>query len=159
MATQVINSPVGPLQISASARGLCAVRFGPGPGGSGDGSPAARRTLERTIEQLAAYWAGTRRTFDLPLDLAAGTPFQQAVWRAATIVPFGQTVSYGELAQRIGRPAAMRAVGQALGANPIAIVVPCHRVLRSDGRLGGYAGGLANKRRLLAHEGHSGLQD
>jgi len=120
---------------------------------AGDDSPAAREALDRAVEQLAAYWDGSRRAFDLPLDLSAGSPFAQRVWRAALEIPFGQTMSYRQLAERIGAPGAARAVGHALGANPIAVVVPCHRVLRADGSLGGYAGGLETKRVLLAHEG------
>lgn len=108
-------------------------------------------TLPALREQLAAYFAGELRTFDVPLA-AGGTPFQQRVWAALREVPYGQTCSYGELALAIGRPTASRAVGAANGRNPIGIVVPCHRVIGSTGRLTGYAGGLDRKRRLLDHE-------
>jgi methylated-DNA-[protein]-cysteine S-methyltransferase len=103
------------------------------------------------IRQLKAYFAGTLRQFDLPLA-PAGTPFQQTVWQALREIPYGETVSYGQLARGIGRPAAVRAVGAANGRNPLAIVVPCHRVIGSDGRLVGYGGGLPAKSMLLELE-------
>ena len=102
-------------------------------------------------EQLDQYFAGERRDFDLPLDLR-GTPFQRRVWQALLTIPYGETRSYGELAAQIGRPDRPRAVGAANGRNPVSIVVPCHRVIGSDGGLTGYGGGLARKRWLLDHE-------
>jgi methylated-DNA-[protein]-cysteine S-methyltransferase len=106
----------------------------------------------RTREQLEEYFAGRRRDFDLPL-LATGTPFQQQVWASLRTIPYGLTASYGQIAQRLGLPAgASRAVGAANGANPIAVVVPCHRVIGSNGSLTGYAGGLQRKRLLLQLE-------
>lgn len=104
-----------------------------------------------TVRQLREYFDGSRTRFDLPLA-PEGTPFQKAVWEELARIPFGQRVSYGELARRIGRPRAIRAVGAANGANPIAIVIPCHRVIGSDGSLTGYGGGLPIKRWLLDHE-------
>ena len=103
-------------------------------------------------DQMAAYARGERRTFDLPLAFACGTPFQQAVWRALLGITQGETVSYAELARRVGRPSAVRAVGAAVGKNPISVIVPCHRVVGSDGSLTGYAGGIDRKRSLLRHE-------
>lgn len=103
--------------------------------------PAARR-------QLAEYFAGTRREFDLPLD-SRGTPFQQEVWAELCRIPYGQTISYGELARRVGNPAAARAVGLANGRNPLAIIVPCHRVIGANGKLVGFGGGLDRKKILL----------
>ncbi len=103
-------------------------------------------------DQLREYAAGQRRTFELELR-PRGTPFQQQVWRALQAIPCGEVRSYGQLARAIGRPDAVRAVGAANGQNPIAIVVPCHRVIGSDGALTGYAFGIACKRRLLEHEG------
>ena len=100
-------------------------------------------------EQMAEYFAGGRRQFDLPLKLA-GTPFQQRVWQELVRIPFGVTISYAELARRIGRPTASRAVGHANSRNPISIIVPCHRVIGVSGKLTGYAGGLDKKRWLLA---------
>ncbi len=101
--------------------------------------------------QIEEYLRGERRVFDLPLALE-GTPFQRRVWEELCRVPFGETASYRDIADRIGAPSAVRAVGLANGANPIAIIVPCHRVIGSDGRLTGYGGGLPNKRWLLDHE-------
>ena len=101
--------------------------------------------------QLAEYFAGERTSFDLPLQLDGGA-FQRTVWHALTEIPYGQTISYGELARRIGQPDKARAVGTANGQNPIAVIVPCHRVIGADGKLVGYGGGLDNKRRLLELE-------
>ena len=102
-------------------------------------------------EQLAEYFAGERQEFDVPLKLA-GTPFQQRVWRELVRIPFGTTITYAELARRIGQPTASRAVGHANGRNPISILVPCHRVIGADGKLTGYAGGVEKKQWLLAWE-------
>jgi len=107
--------------------------------------------LERAKQQLDEYFAGKRDDFDLPLELD-GTDFQRAVWKALTQIPFGQTRSYADIAKAIGRPNAVRAVGAANGANPVAVIVPCHRVIGSDGSLTGYGGGLPRKKWLLAHE-------
>jgi methylated-DNA-[protein]-cysteine S-methyltransferase len=102
-------------------------------------------------EQLSAYFAGTLTEFDLPLQMQ-GTPFQQSVWEALKTIPYGTTVSYGELAQQLGQPKASRAVGLANGRNPISIVVPCHRVIGGNGKLTGYGGGVERKQWLLNHE-------
>jgi methylated-DNA-[protein]-cysteine S-methyltransferase len=108
--------------------------------------------LSATVRQLTEYFDGTRREFDLPLRLQ-GTVFQTRVWRELTEIPYGQTWSYGQLAQRIDKPSASRAVGLANGRNPISILVPCHRVIGADGSLTGYGGGIERKRWLLVHEG------
>jgi methylated-DNA-[protein]-cysteine S-methyltransferase len=149
LATMMVRSPVGPLQLYATADrlvGLC-LPDRPAPAG------IERRTelLVRAAAQLAEYFAGERRVFDLPLA-PAGTAFQVQVWRALERIPFGATCSYGELARSIGRPSASRAVGAANGSNPIAIILPCHRVIGANGGLTGYGGGLDMKRWLLAHE-------
>ena len=112
--------------------------------------------LKEPRAQLQAYFAGELREFDLPLA-PEGTPFQQRVWRALCDIPYGETISYGELARRIGQPKASRAVGLANGQNPISIVVPCHRVIGANGSLTGYGGGLERNRWLLAHEGKGSL--
>ena len=114
---------------------------------AGDGSPQATR-LDALENQLREYFAGARREFDLPMDLA-GTPWQKEVWRALQEIPYGATASYGELASRLGKPGGSRAVGRANGDNCVAIVLPCHRVIQADGKLGGYGGGLHRKRWLL----------
>jgi methylated-DNA-[protein]-cysteine S-methyltransferase len=117
-----------------------------------DDPAAAPRALADAARQLAEYFAGERTSFELSLH-AVGTPFQREVWTALAEIPYGETISYAELAASVARPHAFRAVGSANGANPIAIVVPCHRVISSDRSLGGYAGGLDAKRTLLALEG------
>jgi methylated-DNA-[protein]-cysteine S-methyltransferase len=105
-------------------------------------------TITQTQQQLSEFFSGSRTTFDLPLDLD-GTPFQKTVWQALLTIPFGSTVSYAQHAQRVGKPTAVRAVGAAIGRNPLSIVVPCHRVVGYDGALTGYAGGLERKQALL----------
>jgi methylated-DNA-[protein]-cysteine S-methyltransferase len=111
--------------------------------------------LDEAVRQLEEYFEGRREDFDLTLT-PAGTPFQRQVWFELAEIPYGETISYAELARRVERPQAFRAVGQANGANPLAIVLPCHRVIASGGGLGGYGGGLAMKRQLLAHENGGG---
>lgn len=110
--------------------------------------------IARTIEELDEYFAGRRRTFDIPL-LMTGTPFQQCVWNALRNIPYGITVSYARIAEQIGKPQHVRAVANANGANPISILIPCHRVIGSDSRLTGYGGGLHVKKYLLELESHS----
>ena len=116
------------------------------------GRRRAGAAFVRVREQLEAYFAGERVEFDVPLDLDRATPFRRSVWRALLEIPYGSTVSYGELARQLGRPTSARAVGMANGSNPISIFVPCHRVIGSGGSLTGYAGGLERKRYLLGHE-------
>lgn len=108
--------------------------------------------LGRLRQQLYEFWEGGRRVFDLPVA-PVGTPFQQAIWRAIAAVPFGEVITYGELARRVGSPRGMRAAGLATGRNPISIVIPCHRIVGSRGALTGYGGGLDRKVWLLRHEG------
>lgn len=108
--------------------------------------------LLTTITQLEQYFVGKRHQFDIALDLSLGTPFQQSVWHALQQIPYGQTISYAQLAQNIGKPTAYRAVANANGKNPFSIIIPCHRVVASDGSLGGYTGGLDKKRTLLSIE-------
>lgn len=108
--------------------------------------------LKQASRQLAEYFSGQRKHFDVALDLACGTAFQQSVWRALLAIPYGGSASYGEVSRRIGKPRATRAVGAAVGRNPVSIIVPCHRVMGSDGSLTGYAGGLDRKTALLKLE-------
>ncbi|PSJ26960.1 cysteine methyltransferase [Streptosporangium nondiastaticum] len=155
----VIDSPYGPLTLVAADDRLSGLymegqRHRPPQEtfGAYDPQPHARGSVfARTREQLEEYFAGARTAFDLPLALA-GTDFQRTVWHALQEIPYGETVSYGLLAARIGRPAASRAVGLANGRNPVGIVVPCHRVVGATGALTGYGGGLPRKQRLLACE-------
>ena len=149
-------SPIGGMLLAATDDGLAGVYFDwqkhhPGKGRDWKRDPANLH-LKRARAQVAEYFAGKRREFDLALD-PAGTDFQKAVWIAISGVPFGQTITYGELARRAGVPGSARAAGAATGRNPIGLVVPCHRIMGSDGSLTGYAGGLAKKRALLALEG------
>jgi len=152
----VVITPIGRYRLIASERGLTGIapeRAGEAPACHERGSAAAKRHIARARLALAAYFAGTRRDFDdLALDLSAGTPFQQRVWRALREVPYATTLGYGELALRLGNPQAPRAVGAANRRNPLAIVVPCHRIVAADGSLTGYAHGLERKRWLLDHE-------
>lgn len=148
-------SPMGKLLLAASERGLAGVYFEGHKhfsGSSGWQRDAKNAVLQQTVQQLDAYFARQRQQFDVPLDLSGGTAFQQEVWQALLALPFGSTASYARIARHIGRPAAARAVGAANGRNPISIIVPCHRVIASCGALTGYAGGLANKKTLLALE-------
>ena len=118
---------------------------------------ATQGTLPAATRQLREYFAGARREFDLPLKMA-GSEFQQRVWRELTKIPFGKTSSYGQLAKRIGNPNGSRAVGLANGRNPIAIIVPCHRVIGADGSLTGFGGGIDRKQWLLTREGQPGTR-
>lgn len=151
-----IASPVGPLTLVAAGGRLTGLymqvrRHAPGAAALGEPGDPDAEPFAAAAGQLAAYFAGDLTSFDLPLGMA-GTPFQRRVWAQLLEIPFGQTVSYGELAVAIGKPSASRAVGLANGRNPISIVVPCHRVVGSDGSLTGYGGGLDRKRFLLALE-------
>ena len=150
------DSPMGTMLLAASDRGLAGVWFvgqRHGPDSSSWRPDPEHPVLRQAIAQLTAYFAGERVDFDLPLDLQAGTPFQQSVWDALRSIPRGGTTSYAELARRLGRPQAARAIGAAVGRNPVSIVVPCHRVLGTGGALTGYAGGLERKTALLQLEG------
>lgn len=156
MAQARLDTPLGPALLAATAQGLGGFWFDdqahhPGPLAAPDqpGHPH----LAQAAEELAAWWqdpAGVH--FSVPLDLG-GTPFQQAVWRALLGIACGSKSSYGEIARQLGAPQAVRAVGAAVGRNPVSLIVPCHRVLGADGSLTGYAGGLHRKRALLEHEG------
>jgi methylated-DNA-[protein]-cysteine S-methyltransferase len=160
---RIASTPVGALWVAVSERGLVAVEFG-------TPEQEFRRRVERRVRarvrrageptdearrQVMEYLSGARTQFSLPVDLHFLTAFQQSVLQAAQAVPRGKVSTYGQIARRIGRPKAARAVGQALGSNPVPIVIPCHRVLASDGRLGGYSGrgGIRTKEKLLRLEG------
>jgi methylated-DNA-[protein]-cysteine S-methyltransferase len=148
----LLDSPVGTLRLWSNGRQLVQIDWSApktAPAGTRQQSDAV---LQRGGEQLEEYFAGKRKTFDLPLA-PRGTAFQQSVWQALAGIPWGQWRSYGDIARAIGRPRAVRAVGAANGRNPLPIVVPCHRVVGSDGSLTGFAGGLEMKRYLLELEG------
>ena len=155
LTCKVIQSPVGKLKLVASDEGLVAILWE-------KDSPRRVRLSElvlddqhpvlmKTERQLGEYFAGKRKTFSVPLDMR-GTSFQKNVWEALLAIPFGETRSYGQLATQLGNPRATRAVGAANGRNPISIIVPCHRVIGSSGKLTGFAGGLEAKERLLRLE-------
>jgi methylated-DNA-[protein]-cysteine S-methyltransferase len=149
-------SPLGPMLLAASEHGLAGLWFvGQKHGPIGVHWPEApdHSMLRQAVRELAEYFAGTRTRFDVPLDFTHGTDFQQSVWRALLSIPPGRTTSYAELGRRLGRPQAARAVGAAVGRNPLSILVPCHRVLGTGGSLTGYAGGLDRKSALLRLEG------
>ncbi|MBL8761611.1 MAG: methylated-DNA--[protein]-cysteine S-methyltransferase, partial [Phycisphaerae bacterium] len=153
-ARRTVDSPLGPIVLDATLRGLCSLSFGIRPSRHNlkpSNLPDAAPILDRAAQELTEYFHGTLRDFTVPLD-APGTPFQHRVWRELIRIPMGQTICYQELARRSGDINAARAVGAANGANPIAIVVPCHRVIAKDGTLHAYAGGLHKKRALLDHE-------
>jgi O-6-methylguanine DNA methyltransferase len=162
-----MNSAIGPLFLAASRRGLVALEFDARSPGQQSIRPNPRHVREEKmgiafehsprrmrpyLSQLEEYFAGKRREFTLPLDLR-GTDFQRACWRALLAIPYGKTRSYADIARAVGKPTAFRAVGMANNRNPIAVVVPCHRVIASDGTLCGYGGGLDLKRKLLELEG------
>lgn len=157
----VVESPLGPIYIAASARGVCRVNFGVSLDAFLDRLDALARTerdpaaLEPMTRQLREYFAGGRSRFDLPVDLRQLSSFQTRVLQTARGIPAGTVWTYGQVAQTMGKPRASRAVGQALGHNPVPIIIPCHRVIASDGSLGGYSGGggLNSKRLLLRLEG------
>jgi methylated-DNA-[protein]-cysteine S-methyltransferase len=145
-----LETPVGLLTLVASDDGLRVVHFGHEPPPS-EAVEGLHPLLSSAEDQLREYFAGERTAFELRLDLR-GTPFQVQAWQALASIPYGTTVSYGEQARRLGRPSAVRAVGAANGRNPIAIVLPCHRVIGARGELTGYGGGLDVKQALLEHE-------
>lgn len=144
---RVIDTPVGKLMLCADETGISALKFG-AQSSRMDASPL----LDTAQRELEEYFAGRRRAFSVPLSIH-GTSFQERVWRALMQIPYGETISYGELARRIGNPKACRAVGMANHVNPIPIIIPCHRVVGAKGKLTGYAGGLEIKRILLETEG------
>ncbi len=149
-----IDSPVGPLMLAADDVGLRYIEFRENrhPADHADWHGGDNEVLQATEAQLGEYFAGTRRSFDLPLA-PRGTDFQLTVWRELAHIPFGATISYAQLAQRVGNTQAMRAVGAANGRNPLPIVLPCHRVIGADGALVGFGGGLPVKEFLLQLEG------
>ena len=157
---QEIDTAIGPLLLVGGSGGLSCVGFQAGPRAMRP-QPHWVRSSETFVEaaaQLAAYFSGSLRVFHLALA-PQGTPFQLTVWEALRLIPYGETLSYGELARRLGHPQGARAVGLANGANPLPVIVPCHRVIGADGSLTGFGGGLPIKRALLALEGAACVSD
>jgi methylated-DNA-[protein]-cysteine S-methyltransferase len=158
LVTAVVASPIGALRLVASDAGLREILFAdvsgaaaPAPDGATSVTAGEHPVLARAADELAEYFAGTRDAFTVPLD-PVGTAFQRAVWDALSRIPYGETITYGEQARRLGDPRKARAVGAANGRNPLPIVVPCHRVVGADGSLTGFAAGVETKRWLLRHE-------
>ena len=153
--TSHIDTPLGGITMAATDEGLAGVWFDQQrhwPDTTGWQAKDDHPALVEAAAQLRDYFAGKRDTFDMKLDLSHGTAFQQSVWQALLAIPAGKTMTYGALSVNVGNPAAVRAVGAAVGRNPISVIVPCHRVLGSDGSLTGYAGGLHRKTALLELE-------
>ena len=153
-----IDTPLGPMTLAATAQGLAGAWFDAQahhPGELSAPVDAAHPWLAQAARELAEYFAGTRQAFDVPLD-PQGTAFQRSVWLSLQRIACGRLHSYGAIAAGLGQPAASRAVGAAVGRNPISVIVPCHRVVGRDGTLTGYAGGLPRKQALLAQEGALG---
>lgn len=146
-----IATPLGTMRLATDGRAILELEFDLPPVAALPLSSGAQRLANAVQHRLDAYFAGRPVAFDFPVA-PSGTPFQQAVWSALCGIPYGETVSYAEIARRVGRPSAVRAVGAANGRNPIAILIPCHRVIGADGTLTGYGGGLDRKRALLALE-------
>ena len=155
---RLLLTPVGELTLIAGDQGLAAVAWENERPSRIRAYPELRVTdhpvLEQAAHQLTEYFASQRQTFDLPLQFE-GTPFQCEVWQALSEIPYGETRSYRDIAERICRPKAMRAVGAANGRNPLSVIVPCHRVIGANGSLTGFAGGLEVKQRLLTHEANN----
>ena len=150
VATTTLETPIGELRIEATSRGVRRIDFHAGASRAAKtaADPAAQSHLERAVRQLREYFAGKRNAFELDLDMA-GTPHQLRVWQALLGIPYGRTLTYGEVAARLGKPRAARAVGRACATNPVPVVVPCHRVVGGDGALHGFGGGLWRKKVLL----------
>ena len=144
----VMNTSVGPVTVASTDRGLAAVHFG---NSVPDGAVVDNSANREIVKQLSEYFEGKRTRFELPLDVE-GTEFQKSVWKELLRIPYGETRSYGDIAKALGKPAAARAVGMANHNNPVAIVIPCHRVVGQNGSLTGYAGGLHLKEQLLSIE-------
>jgi methylated-DNA-[protein]-cysteine S-methyltransferase len=156
MQMKTIVTPIGPIRLIGDGDVLVGLYTGEEQGITAE--PAETPLLSATTEQVDAFFIGRLQDFDLPMRLD-GTPFQRRVWDTLLTIPYGQTISYKQLADQVGSIAGFRAVGAANGRNPISIIVPCHRVIAHDGKLGGYGGGLPRKRWLLDHEAaHAGMR-
>ena len=160
--SDVVDSPVGVLHVARTDRGLCRISYT--PAGQDEvvarlfGTRVLRTPLDEVRRELDEYFEGRRTQFDVPVDWSLSKGFTRRILRATAKVPYGEVSTYRQMAAKAGNERAVRAAGNALGANPIPIVVPCHRILHSGGGLGGYTGGLEKKRLLLGVEGYSGLK-
>jgi len=157
-AIATLATPLGHIIVAVGPKGVSRVSSGHVKHAKGrpDGAdPREARTLAKAIKELREYFLGKRKRFTVAVDISRGTPFQRKVWRALQRIPFGKVVSYGDIARRIAMPGCARAVGQAVGANPVGIIVPCHRVIGADGKIGGWSGGggIKGKNALLKLEG------
>lgn len=157
-----MDSPLGTLNIAVTDKGVCEIDFGRGHStedfqremtAQGFDLIQDQQAIQPVVDELTAYFAGKRKTFDVPVDLSRLTPFSRAVLDATIAIPSGQVVTYGDIAQRIGKPGASRAVGNALGHNPVPVIVPCHRVVPANRTIGNYTGGVDIKETLLTLEG------
>jgi methylated-DNA-[protein]-cysteine S-methyltransferase len=157
-AIAALTTPLGRMIIAVGKKGMRMVTGGHMRSSKHRGSkpdPKEAKELARAVKELREYFLGKRKHFTVRVDLSQGTPFQQKVWRELQKIQYGKVVSYGELARRIGKPGCARAVGQAVGSNPVGIIVPCHRVIAANGKIGGWSGsgGIAGKKALLQLEG------
>jgi methylated-DNA-[protein]-cysteine S-methyltransferase len=153
MRCSVVDSPIGDLTLGVDETGLCRLHFG-----SSDRANETDPLLTETAEQLKAYFAGELQEFTVPLSVRGGSDFERAVWAQLTRIPYGEMQTYGDVAKVVGDPGAARAVGTACNRNPIAIVVPCHRVVGAGGKMVGFGGGIPTKRHLLELEARVSIE-
>jgi methylated-DNA-[protein]-cysteine S-methyltransferase len=144
-----VDSPIGPLGVGVDGAHVCGIRFGGPPLGA---LAVADERFAAVLDELSSYFRGELTDFTVPVELRGGTPFERAVWDVIAGIPFGETLSYGAIARAVGEPQGAQAVGTACNHNPVPVIVGCHRVIGSDGRLVGFGGGLPRKRWLLQHE-------
>lgn len=154
MRWTVVDSPIGPLSVASDGVGVSGLRFGAvAPAGGSGADPV----LSRAADELARYFEGTLTDFTVPVSVPGGSPFELAVWHEMTLIPYGGTRTYGSVAASVGDPTAARAVGVACNRNPVAVIVPCHRIVGAGGKLVGFGGGLPKKRHLLELEARVAL--
>ena len=152
MRWTVVDSPIGPLSVASDGSGVSGLRFG-----AVDASSASDAVLSLAADELGRYFEGTLTEFTVPVSVPGGSPFEKAVWHEMTLIPYGGTVTYGAVAAAVGDPSAARAEGVACNRNPVAVIVPCHRIVGAGGKLVGFGGGLPKKRHLLELEARVAL--
>ncbi|MDG4794704.1 methylated-DNA--[protein]-cysteine S-methyltransferase [Micromonospora sp. WMMD1082] len=155
MRWTVLDSPIGEFSVATEGGSVCGTHFGPVANATAEPVDEASR---RAVQELRAYFAGELTEFDVPVTVPRGSEFERAVWREMTLIPYGETLTYGEVARRVGDPGAARAVGVACNRNPIPVIVPCHRIIGAGGKLVGFGGGLDRKVKLLELEARVALQ-